>query len=312
MSASGRTPVSCPVCGAGVHPRDRFCAACGADVVAAGDGSLYDDLMSPDDRDATAGGAAAGGYDDGYGGRTAAYDPPSQDDAGYAADDRSGHGYDDDPAGYAAAGGYAAGSYAGRSGGDHPYTGGGYGGAGYGGDARYPNDTKDPSEERRGRGAVLLPLGVLLVVALVAVVAWQLAPRGERTETAAPAPSSSAPPAQSPSATEPSPEDSPTPEESPSSAEPSPTRSEGPRKVRMASSAARCGEDGGAVAYRGNDVTSCEFSVEVAKELGSSDLPATVTARSPVTKKSYTMRCQDTAPVTCRGGNDALVYVEQD
>ncbi len=63
--------------------------------------------------------------------------------------------------------------------------------------------------------------------------------------------------------------------------------------------------------WKGNSVTSCPFAVQTAEALvaGHPLLPATVTARSPVTKQSYAMGCADTRPVECRGGDNALVYV---
>ncbi len=95
-------------------------------------------------------------------------------------------------------------------------------------------------------------------------------------------------------------------DESPSA---SPT---GPEPTQRASSAKQCDSVGGAVAWSGNEVTTCEFAVATAQALvdAAPDLPATVTARSPVTKKDYAMECSNTTPVVCRGGTDALVYVD--
>jgi hypothetical protein len=81
----------------------------------------------------------------------------------------------------------------------------------------------------------------------------------------------------------------------------------------MAAGSTSCGDAGsGALAWSGNDVTSCEFALETATALSSASatLPATVTATSPVTKKSYTMACENTTPVRCTGGNNAVVYVQ--
>ena len=86
----------------------------------------------------------------------------------------------------------------------------------------------------------------------------------------------------------------------------------GPQPTERASSAKQCDSVGGAVAWSGNEVTTCEFAVATAQALvdAAPDLPATVTARSPVTKKDYAMECSNTTPVVCRGGTDALVYVD--
>lgn len=261
--------MTCPVCGAGIHPKDRFCGACGADVVAggAGSGSLFDELMPDDDRHTAP--TPAQGYavpdDGGYG-----------DDG--ADDGWSGHGHHAQEGRYEPAAGYRAGG-------------------------PYPDVPTAPRDEGPSRGSVLLPLVILVVVVLAAIFAWQLAPRGGGDSGRAAGTSST----QDTSGGQPS--------ESGGESTPSGSASEsgGPQSVEMASGAKRCKDVGGAVAYRGNSVTSCDFAVEVAKALqdGDPDLPATVTARSPVTKKKYAMQCEDTAPVTCRGGNDALVYVDR-
>ena len=226
MTAQGRTPLTCPVCGAEAHPRDRVCPACGA-ALAAGDAqtSLFDDLMplgaEPEE----------------------AYEPA--------------------------------------------------------------HDPEPGPDEPRGRG-VTAPLLVLAVVIIVALLAWRMVPGdGDGAGVAAPTASPSA------SQTAAGDDDGePAPSESPSE---SPSATDAPRAIEKASGATRCGEArDGVLAWRGNDVTSCEFAVETAKAVvdASSDLPTTVTARSPVTKKDYAMECEDTTPVRCRGGNDALVYVD--
>ncbi|QKE82619.1 zinc ribbon domain-containing protein [Arthrobacter sp. NEB 688] len=104
-----------------------------------------------------------------------------------------------------------------------------------------------------------------------------------------------------------SPDDTASPDAS-SSAAPS----DGPTPTERASTAKRCGTVDGATAWSGNEVTSCDFATETAQALmaSSADLPTTVTARSPVTKQEYAMRCENTTPVVCRGGTDALVYVD--
>nr|WP_196807974.1 hypothetical protein [Mycobacterium sp. 141] len=67
-------------------------------------------------------------------------------------------------------------------------------------------------------------------------------------------------------------------------------------------------------AARGNEVTSCPFAEAVlAQANASANITAyrddTVTAFSPVTNKSYPMSCRVERVMTCRGGNDAVVYV---
>ena len=67
--------------------------------------------------------------------------------------------------------------------------------------------------------------------------------------------------------------------------------------MELPSSAQRCDDVEGTVAYRGNDITSCDFAVAVASALANvdQDLPTKVTARSPVTNKDYTMQCRNTS-----------------
>ncbi|WP_299445963.1 hypothetical protein [uncultured Phycicoccus sp.] len=168
-----------------------------------------------------------------------------------------------------------------------------------------PDHEPRPDEPRR-RGAIA-PLLVLAAVILLALIAWRMVPGdGDGAGVAAPTASPSASEPEGASSSGPATTDAPTPSDTSS-----PT--DGPRTIEKAAGATRCGEArDGVVAWRGNDVTSCEFAVETAKAVvdASSDLPTTVTARSPVTKKDYAMECEDTAPVRCRGGDDALVYVD--
>ncbi|GGL33619.1 zinc ribbon domain-containing protein [Phycicoccus endophyticus] len=153
-------------------------------------------------------------------------------------------------------------------------------------------------------GVLLVSLGALL---LVAGIVWVVTPRSGgdgSASSAAPATRSSGTPTPSPASAD------------ESSASPSPARSSAtmqpPRDINMTHTASRCpGAGDGVTAYSGNEVTSCAFAVEVAEALAARDpkLPATLTVRSPVTTKRYTMTCDNTAPVECRGGTDALVYV---
>ncbi|SEH48078.1 hypothetical protein SAMN04489835_0305 [Mycolicibacterium rutilum] len=87
-----------------------------------------------------------------------------------------------------------------------------------------------------------------------------------------------------------------------------------PVRVVLPPGAVVCSESGSgrfSVAARGNDVTSCPFADAVRDAVRSSadSFPRTVTAYSPVTQKTYAMRCTGSDLVTCRGGNDAVVYV---
>jgi hypothetical protein len=62
---------------------------------------------------------------------------------------------------------------------------------------------------------------------------------------------------------------------------------------------------------RGNDVTSCLFAENVRAAFLSGDIttPKVVNAYSPVTHLNYQMTCTQDAVVTCRGGNNAIVYI---
>lgn len=64
-------------------------------------------------------------------------------------------------------------------------------------------------------------------------------------------------------------------------------------------------------AARGNDVTSCPFAESVRDALNNAggQVPISVDAYSPVTKKHYTMSCAMEQVITCRGGDNAVVYV---
>ncbi len=78
--------------------------------------------------------------------------------------------------------------------------------------------------------------------------------------------------------------------------------------------AVECGVSVGGVyrgAARGNDVTSCPFAESVRDALNNAggQVPTSVDAYSPVTKKHYRMSCAMEWLITCRGGDDAVVYV---
>lgn len=62
---------------------------------------------------------------------------------------------------------------------------------------------------------------------------------------------------------------------------------------------------------RGNDLTSCPFTINVRDAVNQrgGGFPATLDVYSPVTQKNYAMACAVERVLTCRGGNNAVVYV---
>jgi DNA-binding helix-hairpin-helix protein with protein kinase domain len=64
-------------------------------------------------------------------------------------------------------------------------------------------------------------------------------------------------------------------------------------------------------AATGSTLTSCPFAVNVADAVNGSSLrfPATLQVFSPVTQQNYDMQCAVEQVLTCRGGDDAVVYV---
>jgi hypothetical protein len=61
-----------------------------------------------------------------------------------------------------------------------------------------------------------------------------------------------------------------------------------------------------------NDHTSCPFAVNVRDAYvrsGASGEAVYIDVYSPTTKTKYTMQCRGDQPVTCTGGNDAVVYL---
>ncbi len=61
----------------------------------------------------------------------------------------------------------------------------------------------------------------------------------------------------------------------------------------------------------GSPITSCPFAIRVADAVNGSSLrfPAVLQVYSPVTSQNYDMNCAVEQVLTCRGGNDAVVYV---
>ena len=75
-----------------------------------------------------------------------------------------------------------------------------------------------------------------------------------------------------------------------------------------------CGRSGTgpfAAVAAGNSTTSCPFALNVQATFvgGPAGTPATLEVWSPVTSRTYVMTCTGTQPVTCTGGNNAVVYL---
>lgn len=65
---------------------------------------------------------------------------------------------------------------------------------------------------------------------------------------------------------------------------------------------------GGGVAAGPN--TSCAFALNTAREWVDTSGGAVIQVYSSATKKTYTMKCRtNSTGTTCRGGNDAIVYI---
>jgi DNA-binding helix-hairpin-helix protein with protein kinase domain len=74
-----------------------------------------------------------------------------------------------------------------------------------------------------------------------------------------------------------------------------------------------CGDAGGRYTHaaRGSDLTSCPFAINVLAAVNQSSVsfPAILQVYSPVTHQNYAMSCAYEQVLTCRGGNNAIVYV---
>ncbi|STC76051.1 putative secreted protein [Corynebacterium minutissimum] len=90
-----------------------------------------------------------------------------------------------------------------------------------------------------------------------------------------------------------------------------------PDGAQPVNDAARNNEPGGDFnnVYRGSAVTSEPFANIVRDEyvkhyVDTKELNATINAYSPITKQTYTVDCSDNGKfVTCKGGNNAIVYI---
>ncbi|GAA3601437.1 hypothetical protein GCM10022199_01110 [Marihabitans asiaticum] len=166
----------------------------------------------------------------------------------------------------------------------------------------------------RGAGIVLLILASVVVGALLAYLALtqlrgdEPSGAGSSEGTAQEQGSSTQSPSQSPSSAESSPA------EASSSTSSSSSSTTAERTGELPSGATACGgaKDGIAVG-RTTSVTSCPFAVAVrdaylAADPGD-DGSATLEVRSPVTGRSYSMRCTGDVVTTCTGGNDASVVL---
>ena len=100
--------------------------------------------------------------------------------------------------------------------------------------------------------------------------------------------------------------------------EPAKTTAARPR-VKVPAAAESCGDAAGFNVYKVTDRTSCPFSLAVAGAAadtgGERQFGATekITAFSPVTGKDYEMTCQslDFGDLQCRGGNNAVVFLQK-
>lgn len=177
----------------------------------------------------------------------------------------------------------------------------------------------DPDRPQRGRtGPLLIGLGVgIALTALVAVAVFWFTGNDDRA-TVAPTPS---PPAQQTAEPAPPPEPSTQPSVEPSETQPAPTTSAPsatePTMEPFPASATVCPVTGPAHgnyarSAAGTSATSCEFAESVRHTYGLQSKRGdgvVIEAYSPVTEVTYTMTCNGDGLVTCRGGNNAVVYL---
>ena len=167
----------------------------------------------------------------------------------------------------------------------------------------------DGGARRSGAGRVIgaLAVGALVVLVGIAAVYVGLLRHDGSAPSAgsSPSTSASAPPGSGASTT---------PGGSGSSAPSSATSTSPYPPVSLSGKA--CGGSGTgpwSKAAAGNTATSCPFALAVQQAWLAGNPQAgdsrTVTATSPVTGKSYPMTCSGDQPVTCKGGNGAVVYL---
>ncbi len=170
-----------------------------------------------------------------------------------------------------------------------------------------------PSPEPRRSAALVL---VAVVVAVIVTAAGAVALlRGSGTPAGAvgsgTTSNASAP---QPTVTTPDPSPaSPSPESSPPVSDSSGTSGAGyPPVVIAGQECGRLGEGPHAAAAAGNDHTSCPFALAVRNAYvasGADGAPTRLRVFSTVTQRFYAMACAGDQPVTCTGGNDAVVYL---
>ncbi len=144
--------------------------------------------------------------------------------------------------------------------------------------------------------AVMITLMVVLIVGLIAVVAFLMIPQFTGTN-AAPVTSTVSATATAPSPVE------------PARPQVQPAQPAAPSGSFMCSNSG-----GGPLSHSavGSSVTSCEFAASVRSAYlssGGNGGPMIIDAYSPVTGTTYTMSCSGGPVVTCTGGNNAVVYI---
>ena len=181
-----------------------------------------------------------------------------------------------------------------------------------------------PSGEEPGNGgkAVLIGVLILAVLLVIAALAYIVFFKSSGTDEAAPAQTSTAAEAtgqaqESAAATT---EEATASSEAPATTSTAKKRPEHPQLPNGAvpvNDAARNNEPAGNFnsVYRDSALTTAPFAAVVRDEyvkhyLETRELNATIDAYSPITKITYTMTCADNGEfVTCKGGNNAIVYI---
>lgn len=91
-----------------------------------------------------------------------------------------------------------------------------------------------------------------------------------------------------------------------------PTTSEYPSLILAGRECGRSGNGPYAAAASANEYTSCPFALSVRDayvQSGAHGASVSIDVFSSITQTWYTMRCSGDQPVTCVGGNQAVVYV---
>ena len=165
---------------------------------------------------------------------------------------------------------------------------------------------------RKGAASWLLGVAAAIVVLTLGFVMWSFLSVGETgdasnsptaltTTSARPAPGQSSPQA-SASAASPS----------PSAGSPSPSATPAGAVPAGAISCGGSGAGDAAAVFAADANTSCPFAVEVGnayRAANSGGAPASITAKSPVTGKDYSLVCSGSVPTTCVADSGATVYL---